>query len=87
MRQCFSYTGTNANAAGVGVAIVFDQGNADPNDDRFGLFGHTLVSEGVSRGGTASVNCSNSASTAACTTVRPLTARLVISGALRRRSR
>lgn len=38
----FGVKADNAFAAGASGAIIFNQGNDDPNDDRFGLFGGTL---------------------------------------------
>lgn len=38
----FGVKADNAIAAGASGAIIFNQGNDDPNDDRFGLFGGTL---------------------------------------------
>jgi Zn-dependent M28 family amino/carboxypeptidase len=43
----FRQKADNAQAAGAGAVIVFNQGNVDPTDDRFGLFGGTLSSPGV----------------------------------------
>ncbi len=43
----FRIKADNALAAGASAAIIFNQGNVDPTDDRFGLFGGTLGSAGV----------------------------------------
>lgn len=40
----FSVKAANAVAEGAVGVIIFNQGNDDPNDDRFGLFGGTLSS-------------------------------------------